>query len=78
MIEFINMYYNLIYDTHADIIIICRSLREPRLEVIQMPEALFASAADAAGMLDASLDHLTSVDWASLGTQAHGEMLAYL
>ena len=43
-----------------------------------MPEALFASTADAAGMLDASLDHLAAVDWASLGTQAHGEMLAYL
>ena len=44
VIEYINMYYNLIYDAHADIIIICRSLCEPRLEVIQMPEALFAGA----------------------------------
>jgi hypothetical protein len=43
-----------------------------------MPEPAFASAADAAGMLDASLDHLAGVDWASLGTQAHGEMLARL
>ena len=43
-----------------------------------MPAAGFASPADAAGMLDASLDHLAAVDWASLGTQAHGEMLAYL
>ncbi len=43
-----------------------------------MPEAVFASTADAAGMLDASLDHLAAVDWASLGTQVHGEMLAYL
>ena len=42
-----------------------------------MPEA-FASPADAVGMLDASLDHLAAVDWASLGTQAHGEMLAGL
>jgi hypothetical protein len=46
--------------------------------VIQMPGACFANAAEAAGMLDASLDHLTTVDWASLGTQAHGEMLARL
>ena len=38
----------------------------------------FASAAEAAGMLDACLDHLAGVDWASLGTQAHGEMLARL
>ena len=43
-----------------------------------MPETAFASAADAAGMLDASLDHLAATDWASLGTQAHGEMLAHL
>ena len=47
-------------------------------EVIQMPDAGFANAAEAAGMLDASLDHLTAVDWAPLGTQAHGEMLARL
>ncbi len=43
-----------------------------------MPEALSASPAEAAGMLDASLDHLAAVDWATLGTQAHGEMLACL
>ena len=43
-----------------------------------MPDTAFASAADAAGMLDASLDHLAATDWASLGTQAHGEMLAHL
>src|SRR6185437_3184326 len=43
-----------------------------------MPEALFASPADAAGMLGASLDHLAGTDWASLGTAAHGEMLAQL
>ena len=43
-----------------------------------MPETAFASAADAAGMLDASLDHLAATDWASLGTQTHGEMLAHL
>jgi hypothetical protein len=43
-----------------------------------MPEAIVASAGDAAGMLDASLDHLAAVDWASLGTQAHGEMLIRL
>ncbi len=42
-----------------------------------MPEA-FASAAEAAGVLDASLDHLATVDWASLGTAAHGEMLTCL
>jgi hypothetical protein len=47
-------------------------------EVIQVPTAGFESPADAAGMLDASLDHLATVDWASLGTRAHGEMLAYL
>jgi len=43
-----------------------------------MPEATFASPADAAGMLDASLDHLAATDWASLGTTAHGEMLTQL
>src|SRR6185437_12406481 len=43
-----------------------------------MPEALFASPADAAGMLGASLDHLAGTDWASLGTAAHGEMLTQL
>ena len=43
-----------------------------------MPDAAFASAAEAAGALDASLDHLAAVDWASLGTAAHGEMLARL
>ena len=42
-----------------------------------MPD-VFGSAAEAAGMLDASLDHLARTDWASLGTQAHGEMLAHL
>jgi hypothetical protein len=47
-------------------------------EVIQMPDTAFAGAADAAGMLDASLDHLAGTDWASLGTAAHGEMLARL
>jgi Domain of unknown function (DUF222) len=51
-------------------------LNPPR-EVIQMPGA-FGSAAEAAGMLDASLDHLAVTDWASLGTAAHGEMLAQL
>jgi hypothetical protein len=43
-----------------------------------MPAAGFASAAEAAGMLDASLDHLAATDWASLGTAAHGEMLTRL
>ncbi len=43
-----------------------------------MREAGFGSAAAAAGMLDASLDYLAATDWASLGTQAHGEMLGHL
>ena len=43
-----------------------------------MREAGFGSAAEAAGMLDASLDYLAGTDWAALGTQAHGEMLARL
>ena len=43
-----------------------------------MREAVFAGPADAADMLDASLDHLAATDWASLGTAAHGEMLARL
>jgi Domain of unknown function (DUF222) len=43
-----------------------------------VPDTAFAGAADAAGMLHASLDHLAGTDWASLGTQAHGEMLAQL
>ena len=43
-----------------------------------MPETGFDSAADAAGQLEASLDYLAATDWVSLGTQAHGEMLARL
>ena len=43
-----------------------------------MPETGFGSAADAAGQLEASLDYLAATDWASLGPQAHGEMLARL
>jgi hypothetical protein len=43
-----------------------------------MPEAVFASPADAAGLLEASLDHLAATDWASLSTAAHGQMLAGL
>ena len=43
-----------------------------------MPEAAFASPAEAAGMLDASLDYLAATDWASLSTTAQGEMLARL
>jgi hypothetical protein len=46
--------------------------------VIQVPETAFASPAAAAGALEASLVHLAAVDWASLGTAAHGEMLARL
>jgi Domain of unknown function (DUF222)/HNH endonuclease len=46
--------------------------------VIQVPEAVSASPAEAAAMLDASLDHLAATDWASLGTAAHGEMLTQL
>jgi hypothetical protein len=46
--------------------------------VIPVPEMAFANVADAADTLNASLDHLATVDWASLGTQAHGEMLARL
>jgi hypothetical protein len=46
--------------------------------VIQVPGAAFASPADSAAMLDASLDHLAATDWASLATAAHGEMLAQL
>src|SRR5690348_2339763 len=55
-----------------------QSLPGPGQEVIQVPETLFASAAGAADALDASLDHLAATDWASLGTAAHGEMLARL
>src|SRR6516225_2903194 len=43
-----------------------------------MPDATFSGAAEAADALDASLDHLAATDWASLGTAAHGEMLARL
>ena len=43
-----------------------------------MPETVFASPAGAADALDAALDHLAAVDWASLGTAAHAEMLARL
>src|SRR5215469_6447437 len=43
-----------------------------------MREAVSGGPADAAGALDASLDHLAATDWASLGTVAHAEMLARL
>jgi hypothetical protein len=43
-----------------------------------MPEVVFASPAEAAGMLEAALDYLAATDWASLGTAAHAEMLAQL
>ena len=43
-----------------------------------MREAVFDGPAEAADALDASLDHLAAVDWASLGTAAHGQMLARL
>src|SRR5215469_5450112 len=55
-----------------------QSLPGSRREVIQMREAGSGSVSGAADALDAALDHLTAVDWASLGTQAHGEMLARL
>jgi hypothetical protein len=55
------------------------------LEVIQMPaanapfaSAPFANTGEAADWLDSALDHLAAADWASLGTQAHGEMLGRL
>jgi hypothetical protein len=49
-------------------------------EVIWMPAASapFANTGEAADWLDSALDHLASADWASLGTQAHGEMLGRL
>jgi hypothetical protein len=40
--------------------------------------APFANTGEAADWLDAALDHLAAADWASLGTQAHGQMLARL
>ncbi len=43
-----------------------------------MREAGFGSAADAAAMLEASLDHLAGTDWACSGTQVHAEMLTRL
>jgi Domain of unknown function (DUF222)/HNH endonuclease len=46
--------------------------------VIGVQAAAFGSAGEAADMLDASLDHLAAADWPSLGSQAHGEMLARL
>jgi len=48
------------------------------VEVIQVREAGFGGTADATDTLDASLDYLAATDWASLGSQAHGEMLARL
>jgi hypothetical protein len=47
-------------------------------EVIPVREAGFGSVAEAAEMLDAALDYLAATDWASLGTQAHREMLVRL
>jgi uncharacterized protein DUF222/HNH endonuclease len=40
--------------------------------------APFADTGEAADWLDAALDHLAAADWASLGTQAHGEILGRL
>jgi len=72
------LYYELKFNSSAYIIETCQSLPGSGLEVIHVREAAFGSAADAAAMLDKSLDHLAATDWASLGTQAHGEMLALL
>jgi hypothetical protein len=72
------LYYELNFNSNAYIIEACQSLPDPGQEVIHVREAGFGSAADAAAMLDASLDHLAATDWASLGTQAHGEMLTLL
>jgi hypothetical protein len=49
-----------------------------REEVIGVQAAAFGNMGEAADMLDASLDHLASADWAGVGSQAHGEMLAQL
>jgi hypothetical protein len=46
--------------------------------VIQVPETVFASAAAAAGMPAAALDHLAAADWAPLGTAAHAAVPARL
>ncbi len=43
-----------------------------------MREAGIGSAAEAAAMLEASLDHLAGTDWACSGTAAHAEMLTRL
>ena len=43
-----------------------------------MREAGFANLAEATDALGASLDYLAAADWASLGSRAHGEMLAQL
>jgi hypothetical protein len=72
------MYCNLIFDIDDCIIESCQCPDPRGREVIQMPAAGFASPADAAGMLDAALDHLAGTEWASLGTAAHGQMLARL
>src|SRR5579875_745908 len=72
------LYFLLISIIDRHIIDSCQRSPDPGREVIQVPAAGFASAAEAAGLLDASLDHLAAVDWASLGTAAHGEMLALL
>lgn len=78
MIEHIILYYKLKSSLNADIIDACQSLPGPGQEVIQVREAGFGSAVEAADVLDSSLDHLAATDWASLGTLAHGEMLARL
>jgi hypothetical protein len=70
------LYNNLRFISRASII--DYRTQSPCQKVIQMREAVSGSATDAADMLDASLDHLAATDWASLGTQAHGEMLARL
>ena len=72
------MYYDLISKIYCCIIEACQILPSAGAEVIQVPETGFGSAADAAGQLETSLDYLAATDWASLGTQAHGEMLARL
>jgi hypothetical protein len=47
--------------------------------VIKMqPAPVPASAAEAMSMLDTAFDHLSSTDWAAMGTQAQGEALAGL
>ena len=73
------LYYKLLFNVSADIIEPCRSLPDPRAEVIQHAgRGIRQRGGRRPGCWTRRWITWPATDWASLGTQAHGEMLAQL